>query len=199
LLTHVRSNKARLSTTASANDQEFPGHPTDGQKPADAKGRSEAPIFCFRFGPRSQRQSSGASRTSCRNKNIDQGWLRCSNRLCRYSRSPDTRSSISICAAVLKRRILAEAAALCRAKRWPSAPAAGGSRRRRASSRARLAPAANSGAPSPALPLGPALDGTGTGGAKAWLSGAFSVVRFALGYFGSGGGRRRRGRRRTQK
>ena len=59
---------------------------------------------------------------------------------------------------------------------------------------------ANSGAPSPAaLPLGPAQDGTGTGGAKAWLSGAFSVVRFALGYFGSGGGRRRRGRRRTQK
>jgi hypothetical protein len=51
LLTHVRSNKARLSTTASANDQEFPGHPTDGQKPADAKGRSEVPIFCFRFGP----------------------------------------------------------------------------------------------------------------------------------------------------
>ena len=84
MLTHVRSNKARLSTTASANDQEFPGHPTDGQKPADAKGRSEAPIFCFRFGPRSQRQSSGASRP--RPRSVARS-IRIRNSLWRSSRS----------------------------------------------------------------------------------------------------------------
>ena len=52
-----------------------------------------------------------------------------------------------------------------------------GRARRCASRRARLAPAANRGSPSPALPLARAQAGTAAGGGKAWLSGAFAAVR----------------------
>ena len=69
------------------------------------------------------------------------------------------RRSRSAPSSALRRRILAEAAALCSARRERSAPAAGGSRRRTASRRASPAPATNSGSPCPALPLARAQDG----------------------------------------
>ena len=71
------------------------------------------------------------------------------------------RRSRSAASSALRRRILAEAAALCSARRARSAPAAGGSARRQASSKASPAPAKNSGSPCPALPLARAQAGTG--------------------------------------
>ena len=59
------------------------------------------------------------------------------------------------------------------ARRERSAPAQGGSRRRKASRRARPAPAANRGSPSPALPLARAQDGTGAGGGNACVPGSW--------------------------
>ena len=83
------------------------------------------------------------------------------------------RRSRSAASSALRRRILAEAAALCSASRERNAPAAGGSVRRKASSKASPAPAANSGSPSPALPGARAQAGIGAGGGKAWCSGVF--------------------------
>ena len=86
------------------------------------------------------------------------------------------RRSRSAAASALRRRSFAEAAALCSARRARSTPAAGGSRRRCASKRARLAPAANRRPSCPALPFARAQLGT-AGGGKACVSVAFAEVR----------------------
>ena len=88
------------------------------------------------------------------------------------------RRSRSAPSSAFRRRILAEAAALFSARRLRSAPAQGGSWRRKPSRSARAAPAANQGSPSPALPLARAQAGIGAGG-KACVSGAFALGRFA--------------------
>jgi impB/mucB/samB family len=92
----------------------------------------------------------------------------------------------------LRRRILAEAAALCSARRARSAPAAGGSARRTASRSASAAPVANSGSPCPAPPLARAQAGIGDGGERVCCSGVFARVGLArVGAAGRAGARSR--------
>src|SRR5574337_736817 len=86
------------------------------------------------------------------------------------------RRSRSAAASARSRRILALAAALS-ARRWRSAAPQGGSRRRKTSSKARPAPAANSALPSPARPVVRPQDGTSAGGANARLSGGLAALR----------------------
>jgi hypothetical protein len=89
------------------------------------------------------------------------------------------RRSRSAPSSALRRRILAEAVALFSARRERSAPADGGSQRRKESSRARPTPAKKRGSPSPALPLALAQAGTDAGGGNVCLSGAFAVLGVA--------------------
>jgi hypothetical protein len=87
------------------------------------------------------------------------------------------RRSRSAPSSALRRRILAEAAALFSARRERSAPADGGSQRRKESSSASPAPAKNNGSPSPALPL--ALAQAGTDAGNVCPPRAFAVLGFA--------------------
>ena len=158
----VRSNAHRARISASAAGASGKTENMAAAAVLAAETGSPCPALAFRLDARpfgSTARSSRAAAAASRPGSRPGGRLaRSRHSVKRFAAGPSSsptakRRSRNAPSSALRRRILAEAAALCSARRARSAPAAGGSRRRTASRSASPAPAKKRGSPCPALPL----------------------------------------------